>query len=90
MTTHPSLSPLRKQIDNCDDFIIKLLAYRFRLVEDVRSVKKLEKLPAEDPVRFNEIVERSRKLALTEKLDPDLVEEILQVIHKYSVKVIKE
>ena len=93
MTTNQlpeKMQGLRKQIDTCDDFLVKILAYRFRLVNDVRSVKKIEKLPAVDPVRFQEIIDKSRNLALAEKLDPDLVEEIFQVIHKYSVKAIEE
>jgi isochorismate pyruvate lyase len=67
-----SLADLRRQIDGLDAELISLLAKRQRCVERVIEIKRAGKLPARIPDRIDEVLERVRKLALSEKLEPDL------------------
>jgi isochorismate pyruvate lyase len=67
-----SLADLRRQIDGLDAELISLLAKRQRCVEHVIEIKRARKLPARIPDRIDEVLERVRKLALAEKLEPDL------------------
>jgi isochorismate pyruvate lyase len=67
-----SLADLRRQIDGLDAELISLLAKRQRCVEHVIEIKRARKLPARIPDRIDEVLERVRKLAIAEKLEPDL------------------
>jgi len=67
-----SLTGLRRQIDALDAELIALLSKRQRCVERVIEIKRAQKLPARIPDRIDEVLERVRKLALAEKLEPDV------------------
>ena len=67
-----SLADYRRQIDGLDGELISLLAKRQRCVERVIEIKRARKLPARIPDRIDEVLERVRKLALSQKLEPDL------------------
>lgn len=70
--TESSLPDLRRQIDALDAELISLLSKRQRCVERVIEIKRAQKLPARIPERIDEVLERVRKLAQAEKLEPDL------------------
>ena len=84
-TLPEKIQGLRKQIDNCDEFLIKMLSYRFKIVAEVSALKKSGGIPPLDSARFNEIKNKSRKLALAENIDPTLIDRVFDVIHEYSV-----
>ncbi len=67
-----SLSDLRRQIDALDAELVSVLAKRQRCVERVIEIKRARELPARIPDRIDEVLARVRKLALAEKLEPDL------------------
>ena len=67
-----SLSDLRRQIDALDAELVSVLAKRQRCVERVIEIKRAQELPARIPDRIDEVLARVRKLALAEKLEPDL------------------
>jgi isochorismate pyruvate lyase len=69
-----ALNDIRKEIDRVDENLVKLLAERQRLVEKATAVKKHERLPARDPVRFAQVIDHVRVLARAHKVDPALVE----------------
>jgi isochorismate pyruvate lyase len=71
-TKESSLPELRRQIDMLDAQLISLLSMRQRCVERVIEIKRVQKLPARIPDRIDEVLERVRKLAEAEKLEPDL------------------
>ena len=70
-TKESSLPDLRRQIDMLDAQLISLLSMRQRCVERVIEIKRVQKLPARIPDRIDEVLERVRKLAEAEKLEPD-------------------
>jgi len=88
--TQEKIVMLRKQIDCCDETLVKILSQRFKYVSDIFDIKKEENMLTVDLDRFYEIVHNSRKIAIKESINPDLIEEILNTIHKYSIKFIND
>jgi chorismate mutase len=68
------LATLRKSIDNLDDALIRVLAERFRLTQQVGELKAEHQLPASDPNREATQIARLRALAADANLDPDFAE----------------
>jgi chorismate mutase len=68
------LARLRKSIDNLDDALIRILAERFRLTQQVGQLKAEHTLPPSDFSREASQVARLRALAADANLDPDFAE----------------
>lgn len=68
------LATLRKSIDNLDDALIRVLAERFRLTQQVGELKAEHHLPPSDPNREANQIARLRALAADANLDPDFAE----------------
>lgn len=88
--TLEKLQGMRKLIDCYDDTLVKLLAQRFKIVSDIGLLKSKLNLPPLDISRFNEIVQRTKELADTQKIDPRLIEDIFKVIHEHSLKLLSK
>jgi len=84
------LQKLRKRIDSCDDILVKVLGLRFQIISEVAELKKDLKIPSLDTERFSQVLHRTKNIAVSEGLDPNLIEEILNPIHKYSLEKIKK
>lgn len=69
-----ALASLRKSIDNLDDALIRVLAERFRLTQQVGELKAAHKLPPSDLTREANQIARLRALAADANLDPDFAE----------------
>ncbi len=67
----------RQTIDNVDAALIHILAERFRCTKRVGHIKARGGLPAADPNRELEQVQRLRRLAEESGLDPDFAEKFL-------------
>ncbi|MCX5619265.1 chorismate mutase [Bombella sp. ESL0385] len=63
------LSILRQRIDNIDAALIYMLAERFRCTNEVGHLKAATHLPACDPAREAEQIQRLKKLAEDAGLD---------------------
>ncbi|VVT00499.1 chorismate mutase [Rhizobium sp. EC-SD404] len=74
------LKGLRKSIDNIDAALIHVLAERFRCTQAVGVLKATHGLPASDPNRESQQIERLRSLARDAELDPDFAEKFLNFI----------
>ena len=68
------LATLRKSIDNLDDALIRVLAERFRLTQQVGELKAEHHLPASDPNREANQLGRPRARAADANLAPDFAE----------------
>lgn len=68
------LTDLRASIDNVDAALIFLLAERFRHTKQVGLLKAEHGMPASDPSREEQQIERLRRLALDADLDPEFAE----------------
>mgnify|MGYP003611008740 FL=1 len=71
------LADERRTIDNIDAALIHILAERFRCTQRVGHIKAQKVLPAADPAREKEQVQRLRDLAVESGLDPDFAETFL-------------
>ena len=76
---------LRKQIDDLDEEIIKLLKTRMKISKKVGLLKEKLHIPIEDKLRENEIIER-----LTSKAGKNLSEEQLIRIFTAVFKTSKQ
>ena len=74
------LRRFRSSIDNIDAALILLLAERFKVTEDVGEYKAQQGLPAADPEREKEQIERLRRLSSSADLDPTFSEAFLRLV----------
>jgi chorismate mutase/prephenate dehydratase len=82
-----SLDNLRKQIDETDAKIVKLIGERIQITRDVGKEKTESGQPIEDKSREQIVLERVKNLARAENLNPDEVEKIYQRIILASKEV---
>lgn len=68
------LQRLRASIDNIDAALVHLLAERFKCTQEVGWLKAANDLPASDPEREAQQIERLRELAHESMLDPEFAE----------------
>ncbi|MGY8682911.1 chorismate mutase [Bradyrhizobium sp. UFLA05-153] len=85
-TTPSELSALRSSIDNLDAALVHILAERFRCTRRVGELKAQLQLPAADPVREEQQIERLRALAQDANLDPDFAQKFLAFIIKEVIR----
>jgi chorismate mutase / prephenate dehydrogenase len=78
MTSAIDLDSIRAQIDACDTELVKLLARRSKLTQQVGKVKHLSGAPLHAPHREAALISARRKQALQSNVNPDLVEDILR------------
>lgn len=71
-----TISGLREEIDRIDDQLVKLLAERQHVVEQIVAIKKEQKIPARVPQRVDHVLDRVRALSVNYRLDPALAEAI--------------
>lgn len=69
-----TLQRLRGSIDNIDAALIYLLAERFKCTKQVGELKAAHGMPASDPAREEQQVERLRRLATEADLDPEFAQ----------------
>jgi chorismate mutase / prephenate dehydratase len=82
-----SLDNLREQIDTIDSRIVKLIAERMAITRNIGDEKKEIGMPIEDKSRERAVLEKVKKFAQTENLDPEEIEQIYQRIFLASKEV---
>ena len=80
------LDNLREYIDELDDDLLELLSQRFDLVKRVKVAKSKSGVGTLQQDRFDDILNRLTKDSVDKDLDPEMVKEIWETIHKYSLK----
>lgn len=70
----------RQRIDALDDQIVRLLAERYAVVEQVAAIKAEHGIPSVLEDRVQEVIERNATTASATGLDPDLVRRLYRVI----------
>jgi len=89
MSFSQRIIPLRKDIDELDKQLFKILKRRLKVVEKIWILKKEHNIAPLDEKRWQEIVDNARAKALEEKLNPDLIEDIWNLIHKEALRIEK-
>lgn len=74
------LARYRASIDNMDAALLHLLAERFKITQEVGTLKAHHDLPAADPARERAQITRLRQLAVEADLDPEFAEKFLTFI----------
>ena len=54
-----NLAPLRQKIDALDEELVKLIAQRFRVVDQVIEIKRNSNVPASIPERIEQVVQNA-------------------------------
>lgn len=80
----------RHRIDQVDKQIVQLLAQRFSLVKEVKSIKQATNYPFKDEDRWQQIKNQLDLLAQQNDLDSDGIRAIFDQIHKYALRYIYE
>ena len=81
------LENLRKQIDIIDTKIVELFSKRFELVKQIGKIKQKNKIPVVDGNRFQQVLEKVKKIAEKQGISKDFIEEIYNIIHKYACEL---
>ncbi len=84
--TPRELIELRHSIDNIDAAVLHLLAERFKCTRKVGELKARLNLPAADPAREAEQIQRLRSLAVTADLAPEFAEKFLGFLVKEVIR----
>ncbi len=82
-----SLEELRKQIDEADAMIVKLIAERMRIAEQVGEEKKKQGQQIEDVTREKKVLENVRNTARKENISQEGIESIYRQIVTMSKSV---
>ena len=79
------LLKFRSQIDLLDNQIINLLNDRKKIVETIANFKNKNRLTIFQIERWFEILKTRKLIAIDLEMDPQMVEELYVLIHKYSI-----
>lgn len=81
------LEELRSNIDDLDEKLLKILKERIAIVEDIGHVKELNQVQIFQMRRWFKVLENREQLAQVLGLDQEIIHELFQLIHKYSIDV---
>ena len=81
------LEQLRGKIDLLDEELLKTLQKRIDIVEEIGDVKNENHVTIFQMKRWFNVLKNRKDLALKLNLDPQIVHELFQAIHKYSIDV---
>lgn len=81
------LSAGRKKIDSLDKLLISVLGNRQRIVREIGAYKKKNNVPPLQPARFKEVVDRAVAAGAVEGLSAEFVTELMNAIHKESLRM---
>lgn len=81
-----SLNELRKQIDECDNDLIQLLAKRMRVCREIGTYKKEHGVNILQTGRYNEILDKRGAQGALCGMDQDFIKKVFEAIHEESVR----
>ncbi|CUI69911.1 chorismate mutase [Cognatishimia activa] len=80
-----SMEEVRLGIDALDKTLVELLKERAGYIDRATELKQGNGWPARIPERVEEVVNNARRVAETEGLDPDLVEQLWRQLIDWSI-----
>lgn len=81
-----SLEALRRQIDECDNSLLELLAKRMRISREIGQYKREHNMTVVQTDRYNEILDKRGAQGVLCGMDGDFVKTIFEAIHEESVR----
>jgi chorismate mutase len=85
-----TLQDLRKEIDEIDNELLRVIAKRIDIIREIGLLKKEIKIQPLDEKRWQEVVTRIRELAVKHNLPLELVEKIYEELHQEALKIEKK
>lgn len=83
--TTESLDALRKQIDECDNALLELLAKRMRVSREIGVYKKEHNLTIVQTARYSEILDKRGAQGSLCGMSPNFIRDIFELIHEESI-----
>ena len=83
--TTESLEALRKQIDECDNQLLELLAKRMRICREIGTYKKEHNLTVVQTARYTEILDKRGAQATLCGMSNSFIRDVFEHIHEESV-----
>ncbi len=77
----------RKEIDSLDRQLIKILGERERIAKAIGIYKARNKIPPLQEARFKQVVENAIAAGAAEGLSTDFITELMNAIHKESLRI---
>ena len=84
--TTENLNELRKQIDECDNDLIQILAKRMRVAREIGTYKKEHGMTILQTGRYNEILEKRGSQGTLCGMDSTFIKRVFEAIHEESVR----
>ena len=84
--TTESLNELRKQIDECDNDLIQLLAKRMRVCREIGTYKKEHGVNILQTGRYNEILDKRGAQGVLCGMDQAFIKKVFEAVHEESVR----
>lgn len=81
-----NLNELRKQIDECDNDLIQILAKRMRVAREIGTYKKEHDMTILQTGRYNEILEKRGSQGALCGMDSEFIKKVFEAIHEESVR----
>jgi chorismate mutase len=85
-----TLEVSRKKIDSLDKKLIEVLGERERVVKEIGIYKAKNNIPPLQAARFQQVLEKGIKAGEKEGLSAAFITEMLNAIHKESLRIEKE
>ena len=80
-----NIEEIRKEIDDIDHDILRLIGKRFSYIKAIIKYKKNpDDVKAKE--RHSEVISERRSFAESLELDPDVIENVYQILMDYSIK----
>lgn len=83
--TTENLSDLRRQIDECDNALIEILAKRMRISREIGLYKKEHKMTILQRDRYDEILAKRGVQGMQCGMDSEFVQKVFEAIHEESI-----
>lgn len=84
--TTENLSELRRQIDECDNSLIELLAKRMRVCREIGTFKKEHDMTILQTERYSEILDKRGTQGASCGMDAGFIRKVFESIHEESVR----
>ena len=80
----------RQKIDSLDNQLLKIIGLREQIVKEVGIYKAKNNVPALQAARFQQILEKNIALGKQMGLSAEFVSELMNAIHKESLRIEEE
>jgi chorismate mutase len=84
--TEPDLGFWRGKIDEADSKILELLDQRMGFAKEIAKYKKAHEIPVVNTERWLQVIENLTTQTLSLDIDIEMVKEIWNTIHKYTIE----